>query len=117
MTQQLDLADPSNKVARVATPVLRTRAYRFTSSDGKPIVIAWWDTFFAAGYEPRDRVSLTLPWTAATAVARPAVPPLDRGADVNEDDPASAFQASRLTPKGGKIQLSLGANPVWISTE
>ncbi|MEW6364586.1 MAG: hypothetical protein AB1714_08095 [Acidobacteriota bacterium] len=106
-----------SKVEKVATGVPRTRAYRFTKPGGGSIMIAWWDTFLVPGYKRGDKTTLTLPWTASTAVARPAVPDAARGADVDAHDPESAFPATKLTPVNRKVGVTLGPDPIWITTD
>ncbi|MBI2838723.1 MAG: hypothetical protein HYX75_10430 [Acidobacteria bacterium] len=106
-----------DRVEQQATRVPFTRAYRFTIPSGGSIVIAWWDTFFVPGYQPGDTISLTLPWSGPNAIARPAIPARARGANVDPDDPAAAFPATRLTPERGSIRLVLGPDPVWITVD
>jgi len=113
MTRKLDGCD-WRKVERLATTVDETRAYRCPRQGGGAIVVAWWDTFRVSGYQAGQTAQLTVPWTSATAVVYPALPADATGAAV---DPATAFPATALSPDGGQVTLTLGADPIFLRAD
>jgi len=114
MTRQLERC-AFRTMERLDTTVPHTRAYRCRRPGGAPVVIAWWDTFAVADYVEGKTVEIAIPWEGASATQRAAVPSGESGAAVA--DPASAFPTSGLSPAGGHLTLTLGADPVYVRAD
>lgn len=113
MTRQLEGCQ-WGELKALPTTVAQTRAYRCPLSQGGEVIIAWWDTFLVPGWSPGRTTQLEVPWSGTTAVIRAAIPSAARGADVPPQAPQSAFASSTAAASGGRITLTLGADPVYV---
>jgi len=81
--------------------------------DGRPVHIAWWDTFDEPGYTPGDTKELAVDGLASPTVQVTEVVPYPvTGADVTDYD--SAFRVTYLPVNAGTAVVPLGEEPVLI---
>jgi len=80
---------------------------------GRPIHIAWWDTFDEPGYTPGDTKPISLIGLTGTAVTvTTVVPSADTGQEVT--DYATAFSVATYPVADGSVTIPLGEDRVLV---
>jgi predicted esterase len=113
MTEQLEGADWSTLTTlHDGTDSDHLYLFRVTKG-GRPIYIAWWDTFDEPGYTPGNTKPIMLTGLTGTAVTVTAVvPSADTGQEVT--DYATAFSVATYPVSGGSVTIPVGEDPVLV---
>ena len=90
-------------------------AYKFIKKDsGKPIWVVWWDYF----EETASSKTITLDVGSINSVKiTEAVPDVESGAELNENDYPNFFNTETRTVNNGKVEITLKESPVFVEVK